>query len=172
MSADYRADQAAQECFEVARQSRQRPANGRSGRRRPGFRSMLSMAVVLTLLGDACHFGGDGSRPSAPGESSTPSFYVSARFGGGRGGGRGGRGGGGQDQGEGYYALLGVGRDADSAQIKKAFKKRAIKYHPDKNKEDPEAAKAKFQKIALAYETLSDADKRRAYDQGGEEAVR
>ena len=68
--------------------------------------------------------------------------------------------------------MLGVGRDADSAQIKKRFKKLAIKYHPDKNKEDPDGAKAKFQKIALAYETLSDADKRRAYDQGGEEAVR
>lgn len=60
--------------------------------------------------------------------------------------------------------MLGVGRDADSAQIKKRFKKLAIKYHPDKNLEAPEAAKTKFQKIALAYETLSDAAKRRAYD--------
>jgi len=48
----------------------------------------------------------------------------------------------------------------------------AIKYHPDKNKDDPETAKKMFQKIATAYETLMDADKRRAYDMGGEDAVR
>jgi molecular chaperone DnaJ len=40
----------------------------------------------------------------------------------------------------------------------------AIKYHPDKNKDDPEGAKAKFQKIAHAYETLSDAEKKNVYD--------
>lgn len=48
----------------------------------------------------------------------------------------------------------------------------AIKYHPDKNTDDPETAKKKFQKIANAYETLMDPEKRRAYDMGGEEAVR
>ena len=67
---------------------------------------------------------------------------------------------------------MGVKRDASDAEIKKAFKKLAIKYHPDKNQDDPEAAKAKFQKIANAYETLSDADKRRIYDQQGEEGVK
>lgn len=48
----------------------------------------------------------------------------------------------------------------------------AIKYHPDKNKDDPEGAKVKFQKIANAYETLSDPEKRKIYDVSGEEGVR
>ncbi len=47
----------------------------------------------------------------------------------------------------------------------------AIKYHPDKNTDDPEAAKKKFQKIANAYETLSDPKKREIYDVHGEEGV-
>ena len=59
---------------------------------------------------------------------------------------------------------MGLKRGATEAQIKKAFKKLAIKFHPDKNKHDPEGAKAKFQKIANAYETLSDPDKRKVYD--------
>ena len=48
----------------------------------------------------------------------------------------------------------------------------AIKYHPDKNADDPEAAKKKFQKIANAYETLSDKEKREIYDVHGEEGVK
>ena len=68
--------------------------------------------------------------------------------------------------------MLGVKRDATDAEIKKAFKKLAIKYHPDKNQDDPEAAKTKFQKIANAYETLGDEEKRRIYDLQGEEGVR
>lgn len=67
---------------------------------------------------------------------------------------------------------MGIGRDASEAEIKKAFKKLAIKFHPDKNQDDPETAKTKFQKIANAYETLSDPDKRRIYNQQGEEGVR
>ena len=47
----------------------------------------------------------------------------------------------------------------------------AIKYHPDKNADDPEGAKKKFQKIANAYETLSDKEKREIYDVHGEEGV-
>lgn len=66
-----------------------------------------------------------------------------------------------------YYELLGVKRNAKEKDIKKAFRKLAIKYHPDKNK-DPDAEKT-FIEIAKAYEVLSDPDKRRHYDQFGEE---
>ena len=74
--------------------------------------------------------------------------------------------------GEDYYKLMGLKRDASEEQIKKAFKKLAINYHPDKNQDNPEAAKKKFQEIANAYETLSDPEKRRIYDQLGEEGVK
>ena len=60
---------------------------------------------------------------------------------------------------EDYYQILGVKKTATEDQIKKAFKKLAIKHHPDKNPDDPHA-KDKFQKIANAYETLSDSEKR------------
>ena len=59
---------------------------------------------------------------------------------------------------------MGVKRDATDADIKKAFKKLAIKYHPDKNPDDPEGAKQKFQEVANAYEVLSDEEKRPIYD--------
>lgn len=77
-----------------------------------------------------------------------------------------------KEKSEDYYKILGVKRDANDAQIKKAFKKLAIKYHPDKNKDDPDGAKAKFQKVAAAYEVLSDSEKRKTYDLHGEEGVR
>uniref|UniRef100_A0A3P8TI74 DnaJ homolog subfamily B member 9 n=1 Tax=Amphiprion percula TaxID=161767 RepID=A0A3P8TI74_AMPPE len=64
-----------------------------------------------------------------------------------------------------YYDLLGVPRDASERQIKKAFHKLALKYHPDRNK-GPDA-EAKFREIAEAYETLSDDKRRREYDQFG-----
>ena len=73
---------------------------------------------------------------------------------------------------EDYYKVLGVKKTATEAEIKKAFKKLAIKYHPDKNQDDPDGAKAKFQVIANAYEVLSDETKRRIYDQQGAEGVR
>ena len=63
-----------------------------------------------------------------------------------------------------YYKILGVQRGASEDQVKKAFKKLAIRFHPDKNQDNPEEAKVKFQKIANAYETLSDPEKRRIYD--------
>ena len=60
--------------------------------------------------------------------------------------------------------MLGVKRSATDAEIKKAFKKLAIKHHPDKNKDDPEGAKKKFTVIANAYEVLGDEEKRKTYD--------
>ncbi|KAI7791786.1 dnaJ homolog subfamily B member 9 [Triplophysa rosa] len=62
-----------------------------------------------------------------------------------------------------YYEILGVPKDASDRQIKKAFHKLAMRYHPDKNK-SPDA-EAKFREIAEAYETLSDDKRRQEYDQ-------
>ncbi|KAK7896375.1 hypothetical protein WMY93_021700 [Mugilogobius chulae] len=64
-----------------------------------------------------------------------------------------------------YYDILGVPRDATERQIKKAFHKLALKYHPDRNKGSD--AEAKFREIAEAYEILSDDKRRREYDQFG-----
>ncbi|XP_008399239.1 dnaJ homolog subfamily B member 9-like [Poecilia reticulata] len=67
-----------------------------------------------------------------------------------------------------YYEILGVPRDATERQIKKAFHKLALKYHPDRNKDA--GAEAKFREMAEAYETLSDDKRRREYDQFGHSA--
>ena len=64
-----------------------------------------------------------------------------------------------------YYECLGVAQNADDAAIKKAYKKLALKYHPDKTGNDP-ASNAKFQQIAEAYECLKDPSSRAAYDNG------
>ena len=64
-----------------------------------------------------------------------------------------------------YYEVLGVPRDAAQDDIKKAFRKLARETHPDANPEDPEA-EARFREVAEAYEVLSDAGKRAAYDRG------
>jgi molecular chaperone DnaJ len=65
-----------------------------------------------------------------------------------------------------YYEVLGVSKDASADEIKKAYRKMAIKYHPDKNPGD-KAAEEKFKEAAEAYDVLSDADKRAKYDQFG-----
>jgi curved DNA-binding protein len=65
-----------------------------------------------------------------------------------------------------YYDILGVGRDADEKEIKRAFRRLARKYHPDVNPGDPEAEE-RFKEINEAYEVLSDPEKRRKYDQLG-----
>lgn len=68
-----------------------------------------------------------------------------------------------------FYELLGVGKDATAAELKKAYRKLAVKYHPDKNPGD-KAAEEKFKEISTAYDTLTDDNKRRRYDQIGHEA--
>lgn len=70
---------------------------------------------------------------------------------------------------EDFYDILGVSKSASAAEIKKAYRKKAIQYHPDKNPGDAEA-EAMFKKAAEAYEVLSDADKRARYDQFGHQA--
>ncbi len=69
-----------------------------------------------------------------------------------------------------YYEVLGVGKDADAAAIKKAYRRLAIKYHPDKNPDDKQAEE-KFKEAAEAYEVLSDADKKARYDRFGHAGV-
>ncbi|EPS42888.1 hypothetical protein H072_3227 [Dactylellina haptotyla CBS 200.50] len=64
-----------------------------------------------------------------------------------------------------YYKILGIEKDATEHQIKKAYRQMAIKWHPDKNPDNPEAD-ARFKDIGEAYETLSDAHKRDRYDRG------
>ena len=63
-----------------------------------------------------------------------------------------------------YYEVLGVSKDASDAEIKKAFKKLALKYHPDRNPDDPKAAEEKFKEINEAYSVLSNSQKRAQYD--------
>jgi len=65
-----------------------------------------------------------------------------------------------------YYSTLGVGRDASQKEIKKAYYQLAKKYHPDSNKNDPNASK-KFQEVSEAYEILGDEEKRQQYDVHG-----
>ena len=65
-----------------------------------------------------------------------------------------------------YYKILGVKRDASQKEIKKAYRKLALKWHPDKHKEDKEVAEEKFKEIAEAYEVLSNEETRAKYDRG------
>jgi molecular chaperone DnaJ len=68
-----------------------------------------------------------------------------------------------------YYEVLGIGRDASDEDIKKAYRKQAVKFHPDKNPGD-KAAEEKFKELGEAYEALSDPQKRAAYNQYGHNA--
>lgn len=72
---------------------------------------------------------------------------------------------------EDFYKLLGVDRNASDAEIKKSYRSKAMKYHPDRNKDNPAEAEAKFKQIKEAYEILSDPKKRAAYDQFGHAGV-
>jgi len=69
-----------------------------------------------------------------------------------------------------FYKILGVSRGANNDELKKAYRKLALKYHPDKNKDDKTAAE-KFKDINYAYEVLKDEKKRRIYDQVGEDGL-
>ena len=70
-----------------------------------------------------------------------------------------------------FYQILGVSKSASTSEIKKAYRKLAVKYHPDKNPDDPDAV-AKFHDINEAYEILQDDDKREIYDRHGEEGLK
>ena len=70
-----------------------------------------------------------------------------------------------------YYEILSIERAADGEEIKRAYRRLAMKYHPDRNPNDPEA-EAKFKECAEAYEVLADPSKRQRYDQYGHEGLR
>lgn len=67
-----------------------------------------------------------------------------------------------------YYKILGIPRNADKKQVKKAYKEMALKWHPDKNPDNAEEAEKKFTEVAEAYEVLSDPELRGKYDRGEE----
>jgi DnaJ-class molecular chaperone len=69
-----------------------------------------------------------------------------------------------------YYDILGVSKSASSEEIKRAYRKQALEWHPDRHKEDKEAAEKRFKEINEAYQVLSDSQKRSAYDQFGHAA--
>lgn len=71
-----------------------------------------------------------------------------------------------------YYGILGVDKKASQDDIKKAYRRAALKWHPDKNQENREEAEAKFKDIAEAYDVLSDPEKKTIYDQYGEEGLK
>ncbi|XP_073281135.1 uncharacterized protein [Primulina huaijiensis] len=71
-----------------------------------------------------------------------------------------------------YYKVLQVDRNATDDDLKKSYRKLAMKWHPDKNPNDKKAAEAKFKEISEAYEVLSDSQKRQIYDQYGEEGLK
>ena len=70
-----------------------------------------------------------------------------------------------------YYEILGVGRQASDSDIKKAYRKLALKHHPDKNPDDA-SAEEKFKEAAEAYEVLQDDQKRAKYDRFGHDGLK
>ncbi|XP_063297200.1 dnaJ homolog subfamily B member 6 [Pelobates fuscus] len=70
-----------------------------------------------------------------------------------------------------YYSILGVNKNASADDIKKAYRKLALKWHPDKNPDNKDEAERRFKEVAEAYEVLSDAKKRDIYDRYGKEGL-
>ena len=70
-----------------------------------------------------------------------------------------------------FYDILGVGRDVSDDELKKSYRKLAMKYHPDRNQGDAESEK-KFKEASAAYEVLKDPQKKAAYDQYGHDAFK
>lgn len=152
----------------LARASRLQQAKGLSilGRR-PETRAFLSSIATARLSNSASRTDGiarhDGIRTGAfvsdnhtgcfsASLLSTAAFHTTAQV----------------DSPRDYYEVLGVPRTATEKQLKEAYYKRAMKLHPDRNKEDPNA-QAKFQELHNAYTTLSNPEKRHIYDQVGPE---
>ena len=71
-----------------------------------------------------------------------------------------------------YYEVLGVSKSATADEIKKAYRRLAMKYHPDRNKDDGEASESKFKEAKEAYEVLKDNDKRSTYDRFGHDGLK
>ena len=69
-----------------------------------------------------------------------------------------------------FYEILGISQTANEKEIKKAYRREAMKYHPDRNPDDPDA-ESKFKEASEAYEVLMDSQKRAAYDQYGHAGV-
>ncbi|KAG7527624.1 hypothetical protein FFLO_06746 [Filobasidium floriforme] len=74
--------------------------------------------------------------------------------------------------GQDYYKLLGIDKSASQDEIKKAYRKAALKWHPDRNKDNIATAEKKFKEVSEAFEVLSDDNKRTVYDQYGEEGLK
>nr|KAF6494565.1 DnaJ heat shock protein family (Hsp40) member B2 [Rousettus aegyptiacus] len=70
-----------------------------------------------------------------------------------------------------YYEILDVPRSASADDIKKAYRRKALQWHPDKNPDNKEFAERKFKEVAEAYEVLSDKHKREVYDRYGREGL-